>query len=391
MVASETGQSICLWPRTAVELSASAPPRVASLIELAALVRPQDQEDATLKARLSTWDERCTGWLPGFTAQHRQSLAEVTALHSRRPGWTLPHGMRPTLPSSTLRRANLLLQAQPKRVWLMGDVDCLGVLLAHHCDVVVSHTDAFHHAWIRHEAERAGLTERLTIVTEPAQVQGDFDVTVFQSGPPAEAHAELALALAHTRVGGTLACRLRLPWEEWLIDTLTGLGLRPTHYEREIDQWLVPGPFVVDGGQDMWLCERSANLVLPSLAADAADAIRQAPYGVLDLDNLAAEKLNDTPLERFAALLAAAAPLAEQTRSLQHTSGHQVLCWYDTAGHGLTAELRREEAHLLISLLPFSAELEYVALWAALHALGDEMTRVRPLRTRRMSAQHLFG
>ena len=46
------------------------------------------------------------------------------------------------------------------------------------------------------------------------------------------------------------------------------------------------------------------------------------------------------------------------------------------------AELRRADEHLLLTLLPYDAELEYAVLAAAYLSLLDPLTRPRPLRTR---------
>jgi hypothetical protein len=410
------GASLCLFERAVVALAPGTAPRVlplslrsaldAALLDGAATTGSANHElaaalgelwiggaaadtDPEHARALRELDLRYVGWLPGFAA-HAKATAEVEAMHSRRFVWTTPRLTPPTLPASTLRRAQVIESLAPKQIFIADDPDGLSVLLARNAAVTVFEPHPIRLKWLQREAERAGCAKNLYVATEKSQSQS-FDISVVYAGSPATCRDQLGLALDLTRVGGSIVVGIRLPWEELFMGLASAAGLEVTSYQREIDHWLVPGPTVIDGGQDLAILTRPNTAKLPEIDVTPAGVVRAVPYSHLDFDSLDATRLDLEALTRFADLLAAAAPTAEHSRSLQHAKDHDVLCWYDERGVGLSAELRRSEAHLLVSFMPFDPALEYAALFAATHTLADPYTRVRPLRTRRLDKENFFG
>ena len=384
----QDGVYLCLFERAVVALEEGSPPRIlpaTARTELATAGAPTES-NATLCKALADLDERYVGWLPGFLESHREALATVEAMHSRRPFFALPRLTPPTLPASTLRRAQVILKHEPARVFLADDPDCLSVLLAPHTEVTVFEPDPLRWQWLRAEAERAGCNKRLYLATENDHPQS-FDISVIYAGSLEISRQQLSLALELTRAGGRIVAGFKLPWEESFMDLARTTGLKVLEYHREIDQWLVPGPTVIDGGQDLAVFDRPAKPTSPAPASSPAECIRLVPHGHLDLDSLDTSRFDSQALDRFADLVAATASVPEEGRTLEHLKDHDVLCWYDQHGNGFTAELRRAEAHLLVTLVPFDPALEYIVLFAASALFGDSCTRVRPLRTRRLDKE----
>ena len=73
----------------------------------------EDGGHASIQAALAAADARVAGWIPGWQA-HAQPLEDVQGMHARRRMLCPGMGSEPTLPSSTIRRFNLLQDVGPR-------------------------------------------------------------------------------------------------------------------------------------------------------------------------------------------------------------------------------------------------------------------------------------
>jgi hypothetical protein len=344
-------------------------------------------EDALLLGELRDLDRRYVGWLPGFWPTAEELIARVEKMHARRRMLVLPRAARPSLPGSVVQRAHILRQLGADTVYLDDDVDGLALLLATEAQVTLREPNAYRRAWIAREADLAGVS--IDIVDEPPR--GPFQLSVIHTGVPAQLAAVLSHAVTSTAQGGHIAVCVRAPWEDSFLELAELAGLSVTAYHREIDHWWLPSGSVVDGAGDLAILDRPAGARPPSIQDDPEERIRARPYMTVDLDDLPPSRLDTGAMERFATALAARTSRVEAMSSLQSDSDRDVLAWYDETGVGLTAELRRKQAHFMFTLMPYDIEMEYVALVAAYECLADRFTRARPLRTRRWQMEGIFG
>ncbi|MFC1611451.1 hypothetical protein ACFL6C_10860 [Myxococcota bacterium] len=345
-------------------------------------------EDPTRKARLVELDQRYAGWIPGLWQQAGGAigLAETILARPRLLPW--PRTARPTLPASIARRSMVINRWGPNRIYVEDDIDALAVLLAQHSEVTVLEPDRRRRTWLEQQAAFAGVS--LAWVDAPIP-NGQFDFTVIHAGSPRETRATLQRAVDLTRPGGHIAVCLRAPWEWTLYAQLEAAGLPVLHYEREIDHWLLPNNLVVDGAGDLVVVERTESVTLSQIDDAWAEQVRSQPYVTVDLDSLDEDEVVEGAAEKLVDAIAMRAPSSEETRSIQRQGDRDVICWYDERGVGLSAQLNHEEDHLMMTFMPFDRHLEYVAICAAYHLLADELTRTRPVRTRRWHQETVFG
>jgi len=402
------GSSVSLWPRVATVTHRELPiayvglEQRAELVELALGRARAAAPSAALRAALGAhleeragvpddpwvatrWrelDESYASSLPGFAAAASIEIELAERLLVCRRLFAAPRQARVTLPASVARRALILSQGSPGRIYIEDDVDGLALLLGRSARVTVAQSDDTWRQWLGCEVERAGCAAAVSLAGG-VTFGGAFDLALVQASGPAETHAALSRALAATRSGGLVAVAIRSPADESFWPLVEGSGLELVAYHRDCDHAVVPGGFVIDGGADLALFRRPADVRLA--AVGDAPGLRQAaePYLVLDFESLAVSRLDRAALARFADLVAATSSRPEAMRANERHGVRETLCWYDEAGFGFSAELRRDREHLQIALLPFDGALEYAVLFAVYHALADEQTRMQPSRTRR--------
>jgi hypothetical protein len=338
--------------------------------------------DELRRIRLEILDRRYTGWLPGLWSSAAGIIETTEERLSRRP-FFFPRVARPTLPASVVWRSLSLTRLGGSHVYIEDDLDGLSVLMSGEARVMLLEPEPERRDWL------ATMSPEVQLLWELPNRQ--VDVAVIHAGPPAVTAAALGRALRVTRPGGYIAVCVRAPWEWTLYPQLEAAGLPVFSYQRAIDHWLLPCGHVVDGAGDLVILERPPNAVPPDIHTGDAERIRAQPYLSFDLDSLDETRVDEGSMHRLADRVAELAPRPEALRQVRSGADRDVLCWYDDSGSGFTAELTRNEAHLLITFLPFEAQIEYVAVCAAYELFADDATRTRPLRTRRWHEETVFG
>ncbi len=391
--------SLTAWPRWLVALAPDRPPQPIDpqwTDALLALVDGRDDEAAERLARafpelvarrddagttvaetLARLDEQYLGW---WLALHPQAASRLATQRERlaRPRLHGAHAWS-ALPASTLVRALLVERLAPARVLLLDDPDGLSLLLAGERQVTVLPCGAGQRQWLAREAARAGLTEAVELVSDPTPL-GDFDLAVLSLGEPRAAHATLELALAAVHPGGRLVVAVRAPWARALYRLLAESGLTVRECLRDVDHAVLPGGFPIDGGGDLLVVDRPAHATAPARPSAAA-ALREQPFALVEIENLAAARLDGSAIDRFAAAVELMAPRPQAMRDSIREPQRDVLWWYDLDGYGFSAELRHDKAHLSLAFAPLEPVLLSAALSAAFATLGDAWTRTFALRT----------
>jgi hypothetical protein len=208
--------------------------------------------------RLRTLDQHYAGWQPVLGQRATDLIERAEILLANRRLFVWPRVARPTLPASVARRILHLGRWDVQRVYIEDDIDALSVLLAQSVEVIAFEPQAFRRAWLAQQAAREGA--RLALVSEPP-AEGSCDVALIHAGPPAETHAALERAVSAVRSGGHIAICVRAPGEWSLYAQLQASHFDVVAYEREVDHWLLPGGWVVDGAGvtwwlsiDLWMC-----------------------------------------------------------------------------------------------------------------------------------------
>jgi hypothetical protein len=299
---------------------------------------------ATKGQSIAQLDQRWMAWQGRVSDGAR---AQGLALSKERSEFVM--GRAPyTLPSSIGFRADVISSLGPSSVLLLDDVDGLAKLLP----------ESIHRASIPAEAVDCA-------------VMSVADVTTHQQ--------TLQTAMRSVRVGGHLVLSVFPPVDgvvEKLWDTLP-LTLVKRHYETQ--HIVVPGGYCLDGGGELWVFKRAAGQLPPLL--DKATAQACTPHYWLDLDGLDAEKLKGAGLsdlvEGLSRLLSDSSGLCEIHLDAQR----EVLVWFGRDGVGFSAELRKEQSHLLVQFTPYQFPFFYKVVCACLWAFGGKHTRSRPQRT----------
>lgn len=347
-------------------------------------------DDPVMQDALRELDERYVGWLPGFFDDAAEAIARCEAMHARRRLLTTPRSARPSLPASTAKRAQVLSRLDSATIYFDDDIDGMSVLMADNADVTVYEPCDYRRAWLDAEAKRAGVDDKLTLVGTAPET-GSFELSVIHSGPSvAMAHA-LNRAVTLTKVGGHIVASVRAPWEDPFLDQIEAAGLSVEAYHREVDHWVAPGPLVIDGAGDLAIIDRSSKAKVETVTDNAVERFRLRPYFNIDIDDLAVSRFGDDVADRLVTAVAARAPKPEAMRSVQRDKQRYVISWFDETGVGFSAELRRDEAHIMVTLMPYDVEVEYVVMSTIYETLADRYTRARPIRTRRWQQEGIFG
>lgn len=333
-------------------------------------VREVTQDAQALARRLATLDVMYCGVLPGFLATHGTRVERVRARAAQR-GLPLALGERATLPSSIVRRALAVEALKPKRVALFGDVDQLA-------------------------AELSCLEVQVLSANAEAKSTPIADVAVFEASELAVTATRLEVALAAVGPTGTVIARLRWPWDRGFYEHARVMGVKVIGYQREVDHTLFPGGHVADGAGDLVLLS-GAIAAVPELPQPSTGGLSQLlpvsvdapPYAWFDMDGLALER--GGTIEAFADEVAKLTGRAGELVDIQKYADREILCWYDTDGRGLVAELSREMSHLLVSYVPYDDVMDHAAMTAAFSLFADDDTRVRPRRTERTPDRTVFA
>ena len=366
-------------------------------------------------------DQRFGCWLPGGESTRDRWERITTRLGCR---WLhpLPRLARPTLPSSVLHRALTVEALQPQGVYLEDDPDGLCVELASSTEVLVHEPDALRRQLHETEsAQRGGSKKGLRFLGDQEgfeAARGSVDVALISLGPLRQSYEALQRAWMLLRPGGQLFFSVRAPWDLTWIPALAQLGFKIKEHHREVDQVVIPGGFVVDGGGDLLRVSRpeqplSREQIWKALGASEEASgvpfdweklsIQAQPYLSLDVDGLVLRSVDPHPMERFLEALRVHHDCPEATRSLSRQAERAVACWYDEQGWGLSAELNKfslnlgesseelVQGHALLSLMPYRPQMEYSVLCAIFHLLGDVHTRVRPQRTAFFKERNIVG
>ncbi|MEE8409245.1 MAG: hypothetical protein V3T05_06555 [Myxococcota bacterium] len=350
-------------------------------------------DDPVMQDALRELDERYVGWLPGFFDNAADLIARVEGMHARRRLLTVPRLARPSLPASTAKRAQVLSHLDAETIFLDDDIDGMSVLMAERAEVTVFEPCDFRRAWLEAEARRAGVDGKLTLMGDAPET-GSFDLAVIHSGPAVPMARALERAVGLTKVGGRIATSVRAPWEDPFLDQIEAAGLSVEAYHREVDHWVAPGPLVIDGAGDLAIVDRPAKAQVAPVSEDSVERFRLRPYFNIDIDDLAVSRFGerfDDVADRLVTAIAARAPRPEAMRSVLRDKQRFVIGWFDESGVGLSAELRLDEAHIMVTLMPYDVELEHVVLSVAYEILADRYTRARPIRTRRWQQEGIFG
>jgi hypothetical protein len=342
------------------------------------------EPDPWLLERLRALDRLYGAWLSA--SSQAPLLGAIEDLHARRRVYhNLERGW-PTLPVSTLVRRNAITALAPGRVVLFEDPDGLGLLLAPAADVTCVVTSESHRGWLGQQAERLGVSERVRIAEAPPSA-GGFELAVGTVSSPGLTHDLLTRVSGLLAGGGHLLLSLRHPWDGYVYPWLTSFGFEVVRYLRDVDHAYVPGGFSIDGGADLVLLRRSPDASAPVQPPDEAASARAQPYALIEVESLSPERLGVGAIDRLIAAVDAMAPTPRAMRDSLRDAERDVVWWYDLDGHGFSAELRRDKAHLAVALAPYHAGLAAAVCCAAAWTLGDEHTRTFPLRTTRSPEQ----
>lgn len=347
------------------------------------------EEDPVILRRLIDLDQRYCGWIPGFWSAFGGHVEDAARMQARRRVHTVPRVARPTLPSSMIRRLQAIERSAPKTIYVEDDADGLSILLAHRAEVTVREVDPMRRQWLAGEAKRAGVQTRWRVkdTIEPESV----DAACVWAGPPSRLDA-LWRAIRAVRPRGLVFVGVRPPWDQSLLPRLDTMGFELIDHFRDIDHHVLPGAYVVDGTADLVVYRRPDEYRSEEESTVAVSQdIRAQPYFTLDFDCLSEASMSDNPMERLLHAIEAQSDRSPAMQNITRRGDSDVGCWIDEAGYGLSAVLNRARAHLLINLVPFDIGLEYAALCAAFHTLGDDLTRARPHRTLRWKGENVLG
>lgn len=247
-------------------------------------------------------------------------------------------GTLAVLPSSSQRLLSVLEQ------FVVGDLITFG-----RNEPVLEAYSGVHRAWT--DEDISGQTLMLSI---PGPDRWLDVVASWRDQPPARVIA-----------------RVRAPLDGWF-STLAA-SWTTIAYRRDIEHYVTPGPWVLDGGGDVW--------VLEDISLDALNRDNLPQHAWRDVDSIDPQRCNlegvrqfiDRIIERFGE----SAVFNEQR---EHRDGFHATLRF-ASGRGFQIELNPAERHLLISFDPYDASLETTALSSVYECFGLAHTRSRPVRT----------
>lgn len=332
-------------------------------------------------ARLEALDRRFSNALPGWCDPLRN---EALNLYAGRQRWCAPEGAWPTLPSACLRRARAVAQLGPQVVLWYDDLDGASLLVARLCPearVVVVEPRGELQQDLSAGAEALGVSSRWQVVSSSAELERELAACVLVHPLVSATHLRGALQAArHLRPEGHLLGQVATYGMGELLSIPTELGFRLVQQHREMDCIWVPGPFALDSARDVAVFHNTIDAravqLPPAEGGDEAERLRVTPYAIRDFHDLVdAVTAKAGALDAVGEHLARHAPHPEHERSLTQTHDRELLTWYDERGYGVTLELRRSHRHLIATLAPYHAGLDFAVHWAVLSALGDEHAR----------------
>lgn len=350
---------------------------------LAGSVEPGDVAagDAWMEQRLRELDAEYANWpLDGATSD-AAALAQITASQARLRLVPMDDG-GPVLPSSVLRRVQIIRAHEPRTILLFGDGDGASLWLAEKSEVHLLTRERLTRLHLEREARRRGVVERLRFLDVAPEVPS-YDAAWLPFAAIDRATAALARSARVVKPGGHVFVSLRAPWDEVFFERLDGQAFKVASYFREIEHPYVPGGYGLDGAADVVVLERLPGDHHLATIESPSDVMRVMPHHSFDVDALAVGSLGVDALDRLATLVGALSPRPAAVTDFSRDAQREILWWYDADGLGFVADLRREAAHLRVDFMPYDAALEQAVKCAIFWSLGDTDTRLRPQRTHR--------
>ncbi|MEO0594208.1 MAG: hypothetical protein AAFZ38_11565, partial [Myxococcota bacterium] len=168
-----------------------------------------------------------------------------------------------------------------------------------------------------------------------------------------------------------IIARVRAPLDGWF-STLAA-SWTTIAYRRDVEHYVTPGPWVLDGGGDVW--------VLENVALDTLNRDRLPQHAWRDVDSIDPQRCNAEGVREFVErVIERFGEPAVFNEQRKHREGFHATLRF-ASGRGLQIELNPAERHLLISFNPYDASLETTALNSVYECFGLPHTRSRPVRT----------
>lgn len=294
-----------------------------------------------------------------------------TVEHRLKRPFDLRSGVFPSLPASVAFRAATISELGSSALWL-GDCDDAASLAR--CESVV--------------VDNALDGSPIERVSRDA-VRGSFDTVVLDACAIDRFIDELCFATAHLKREGTLAIRVRAPFDLIVSGLAKTLNLSLRHYYREVDQRFVPPGLVLDGGADLVVFERPDESALRALSKD--DIFFKPVHAWRDFDGLTEHVASKAKLEAWSAKISERWHVPFVQHELIVEEGRCFAAFNEASGQGFNVEFRSEERHALLSFAPYEPTHELLAIATTAECFAGPTTRTRPIRTGRTPVETLFG
>jgi hypothetical protein len=408
------GATWLVWPQTIAASGPGLPPRLVDsrwLEDLAALAHPSPMQDSSpeLAEALGSYliaqatepadrlrlkhvqilDREFLGWLPDFAARSDQTLATLEDLWARHRLWHARTGAQPCLPGSLWYRQRMIAATKAKRVLMMEDPDGLALVLAGAHDVLVYEPEKRQMQWLREQADRLGVSARLSWQVQPEN-DDCVDITVMSASDLHATARLLAQAIKATRSRGHILLSVNAPADQWVYALAQQARLALVDRRREVDHRVLPTGHLTGAAGDLLLFERLPEAGLDTQEAGDPSFVATLPYWTIDFDSLDPDRMTVEIAERWLDWVGALSGVPAASFGHRAVGDAQVLWWYAVNGSGLLVHLRPADAGLLMLLLPYDRMLEQAATYATWTLLADEHTRLRAHRPRVVDGQAIM-
>jgi len=331
------------------------------------------------RSTLSTW--------PTFLQNSAEEIKRFTAERLALPLLPQIHRAWPALPASTLLRYELLKPFAGSSVLLRDDVDGLGFLLSQSAQVTCFVDDPERRDWQEHCAAQTQSANYTCVDSFAAQAK--FDLLLTTLDVPTLDQVFLERAWASIKLDGYWAIQVRSPWDETLYQHLPAEDLEVVKYFREVNHSVLGDAHLLDGAGDLLVYRKKSE---QPLSLEDFLPGRDKPFHYYnDLDTLDETTLNEQGIHTFLGLLADKLKRKSLFHHIVTTGEGFSFCFSEEEGFGLSGQVHVDEEHLLLSYMPYSPQLEYHTLVAAIEVFGGEATRVRSQRTHFFHDEKVFG